>query len=413
MKIGFVGLGKLGYPVALAVESMGHEVMGFDVSLEVVESIKNKTWPHTEAGMPELMAQSKLKLGNMEEVIQWADIVFCAVQTPHEPEFEGSTPIPVERRDFNYSFIRLAVRGVAVKAERLKKQTTLVVISTCLPGTYDREIKPLLNEYIDYVYNPFFIAMGQVVGDFLNPEFVLLGQEGVGTPLIIENFYASIHKKPLLWTDIKTAEAIKVFYNSFITMKTVFANAVGEFAQKIGANFDDIFKSWELSTDRLISTKYLQAGMGDGGGCHPRDNIALSYLSTQIGMSHNIWEDLMSAREDHARFLADSLMNVAVNEGLPIIILGRSFKPETNIETGSPALLVSSLIDIPHKHVEDLQKLPIGIYLIGTKHARYADYQFPEGSLVIDPFRYIADQKGVAVIRIGDNIKTKDKTKNA
>lgn len=202
-----------------------------------------------------------------------------------------------------------------------------------------------------------------------------------------------------------TAEGIKVSYNTWITAKTVVANAWGELAHKTGMNFDDIKRAWDLSTKRLLSPKYTNAGVGDGGGCHPRDNIAMSWLADEVGMSHNLWEDLMAAREEHMAWLAREAADVAKKTGLPIVILGRSFKPETNIETGSPAILMANILqeetDRFVEHVEDEEHPMRAVYVIGTQHERYKDYRFPAGSVVIDPFRFIEPQEGVHLVSIG------------
>lgn len=411
MKIGFVGLGKLGLPVALAIESKGHEVVGYDINPDIKGYLNNHSIPFKEADIQPLLDTTKISLLDLDGVVAQSDIVFCAIQTPHEPEFEGAVRIPEQRKDFDYTYLVKAVSDIARIANKQKKHTTLVVISTCLPGTFKREIEPLLNEYIHYVYNPFFIAMGTVVHDFLNPEFVLIGLKKCFTDykeldpyFQLERFYKTLHTKEILQTDITTAEAIKVSYNTFITMKTVLANTWGELADKTGANVDDIFKAWSMSTNRLMSPKYLKSGVGDGGGCHPRDNIALSWLAEEVGLSHNIFEDLMKSREDHMAWLAHRAWYTANDKQMPLVVLGRSFKPETNIETGSPAVLMANILKeygTPFEHVEDIDTTTPCVFVIATQHERYKTYKFPAGSVVIDPFRYIDARDDITVIPIG------------
>lgn len=299
MNVGMVGMGKLGLPVALAIESRGHEVMGYDISHAVYDYLDQRQIPYEEAGLQPLLDAHKIKMTHtLGELVAQSDIIFVPVQTPHDPRYEGTTRIPDDRKDFDYNHLKGAIRAVADIAQELGKRSTLAVISTCLPGTYQREIKPELNKYVDYVYTPQFIAMGTVLEDYLNPEFNLIGIESEEEAADrLEAFYLTINDAPPVRTDITTAEGIKVSYNTWITAKTVIANAWGELADKTGMNFDDIKKAWDLSDKRLISTRYMNAGMSDGGGCHPRDNIAMSWLATEVGMSHNLWEDLMEARE--------------------------------------------------------------------------------------------------------------------
>ena len=184
--------------------------------------------------------------------------------------------------------------------------------------------------------------MGTVVTDYLNPEFVLCGAHDPDAAQHLTAFYATIHRKPLFWTDLRTAEGIKVFYNTFITAKIALANLYGEMAHKLQMNADDISDALSLATERLISPKYLRAGMGDGGGCHPRDDIALSFIARKIGLSFDLFTALMEARENHCEWLADLIEE---HRGpRPIAILGKAFKPETNISTGSSSLLLSSIL---------------------------------------------------------------------
>jgi UDPglucose 6-dehydrogenase len=403
-------MGKLGLPVALAIESRGFEVVGYDVRQEPYDYIESRQIPFKEEGLQPLLDRTNVSMvRTLGELVAKSDILFLPVQTPHGPEYEGSTRLPDERADFDYSFLKEAVTNIATISKELGKVTTLATISTCLPGTYEREIKPLLNENIEYVYTPQFIAMGTVLNDYLYPEFNLVGVESVSAADQLGLFYAKLNDAPTLQTDITTAEGIKVSYNTWITAKTVIANAWGEMAHKTGMNFDDILKAWKLADRRLISPRYMDSGVGDGGGCHPRDNIALSHIAEQVGMSHNIWEDLMESREAHMEWLADVVLHEAETWNLPVIVLGRSFKPETNIETGSPSILMVNILKergLFPQHHEDLEGLlQKAIYVIGTNHARYKEYKIPKGSIVVDPFRQQPDRNGVETIRIGGTIK--------
>lgn len=401
MRVGFVGCGKLGLPVALAAESKGHDVRGYDIDTRIAGYLAGVPYPHREQGMAALLSDTKMTMAPLGGLCQWADILFLAIQTPHDPRFEGDRPLPNDRADFNYDHLKACVAAVD---SHLVRPTVCVIISTVLPGTIDREIRPLMSENFKLVYEPLFIAMGTVVHDFLRPEFVLAAADTAWALRGLQEFYKLIHDQPIFLTDIRTAEGIKVFYNTFITAKTVLANLYGEMAELFGMNVDDIFKALSLGTDRLLSPKYLQAGMGDGGGCHPRDNIALSWLARQSEMSFDFFSALMQAREAHTNWMA-SLIDRHRGE-LPVFLLGRSFKPETDIETGSPAVLLSRILQvrgIAHESGDHIVPHVPGLYFIATRHPWFARYHFPAGSVVIDPFRYVPTQQdGVQVIRIGD-----------
>ncbi len=408
MKIGFVGLGKLGFPCVVAMASKGHDVMGYDVvEKNMTQDARqyHETGPDGEQEFNEWMKDFSISFGSMQDVVNHSDIIFVAVQTPHDPKYEGVTRLPGSRIDFDYSYLITALRDLS---KLIKETTTVVIISTVLPGTYVEELRPHMfpNKKVKICYNPFFIAMGTTVHDFLNPEFVLCGYEDNDSADLLQEFYLTIHNAPFCGMSIASAEATKVFYNTFISQKIVFANAVMEVCHKIkGCNVDDVQDALKLGKDRLISSAYMSGGMGDGGGCHPRDNIALSFLSRKLDLSHDIFEDVMMAREHQAEWLVDLMCEY----DLPKAIVGYSFKKGSNITTGSPALLVAAILK--ERGINTVLTDPFISYdliegshviLIGTKHTQFVNWTWPEGSVVIDPWRYIGDQPKVTVIRIGE-----------
>jgi UDPglucose 6-dehydrogenase len=139
-------------------------------------------------------------------------------------------------------------------------------------------------------------------------------------------------------TTIKTAELTKVAYNTFIGLKIAFGNTMMEICEKTGADVDDLVDALSLATERVISPAYLRGGMGDGGGCHPRDNIALSWLARELGLSYDLFEALMICRERQTEWLADLIPAGEVE------IQGKAYKPGTNLTVGSPALLMASML---------------------------------------------------------------------
>jgi len=410
MNIGFMGLGKLGLPSALAIESKGYSVVGYDPDPKVKETLETKTLPYKEEGAQELLSKTNIKIVSVPDLVSSSDIIFVPIQTPHDPRYEGVTRIPKERVDFHYGFLKDGIKELSGQIENLGKDKVVIIISTVLPGTIRREILPLIGSHTKLCYNPFFIAMGTTIPDFLNPEFVLFGVQSHAAATMAEIFYTTIHDKPFYKTSIENAELIKVAYNTYIGMKIAFVNTLMEICHKSpGCNVDEVTSALKLATDRLISTRYLDAGMGDGGGCHPRDNIALSWLSRELNLSYDWFESVMMAREKQTEFLADLIMEKNV-PGDTVYILGKSFKPETNITVGSPSILLKNILEergvnvIMYDHLIDKFDLPdfqTGVYFIGTKHEEFASFSFPCGSTVIDPWGYVADNKKVTIIRIG------------
>ena len=194
-------------------------------------------------------------------------------------------------------------------------------------------------------------------------------------------------------------------------MKIVFANTLMEICEATGANVDHVTDALAMATERLISPKYMKAGMGDGGGCHPRDNIAMSWLARKLGLSFDLFDAIMTARERQTAWLADLAIGRAKESGLPIVILGKAFKPETNLTVGSPSLLLqdllrgrgvhASLFDPLIDNESDRPSDP-AVYVIGTKHEAFASWTFPPRSVVIDPWRYIPASLDIEVMGLGN-----------
>jgi len=418
MNIGFMGLGKLGLPCALAVEMRGHKVVGYDPSPDVKKILDTKKLPYKEIWAQDYLDKTNIKIKTVEEVVKHSDIIFVPIQTPHGEKFEGTTRIPDEKEDFDYSYLIDGLTELDYELHKQKKEMTVIVISTVLPGTIRRDIKPLLSEYTKLCYNPFFIAMGTTMEDFLRPEIILFGVDDEKAAKKAKKFYRTINHAPFYETTIENAELIKVAYNTFIGTKIAYVNTLMEMCHHLpNTNVDEVMNALKMCNKRIISDKYLSGGMGDGGGCHPRDNIALSWLSDELGLKFNWFDNIMKQREVQTEWLADLIEKEA--NGLPITILGKSFKPQTNITTGSPSILLSNIlrerglsatmydpyIDEPFDDWQDMSEYD-GVpqcYFIGTKHEDFVNFPFDDESIIIDPWRYIPDKEGCKVIRIGDN----------
>jgi UDPglucose 6-dehydrogenase len=412
MKIGFLGLGKLGLPCALAIDSAGHDVCGFDLNPEVEKILTDKVLPYREEGADDLLKNHNIKYENISNVVKNSDIIFVPIQTPHSPRYEGVTRLPEDKVDFDYTWL---IEGMSTLSEEIEKNgedKVVIIISTVLPGTIRRDIKPLLGKHTKLCYNPFFIAMGTTIKDFTSPEFVLFGVDDADAYETAKKFYSTIHSKPVYKCTIEEAELIKVTYNTYITMKICLANTVMEVSHKLdNIDCDNVMKGLFLANERLMSPKYLIGGMGDGGGCHPRDNIALSWLSDKLDLSYNWYENLMLCRENQTDWLSDLI--IEYKQDLPIVILGKTFKKETNLTVGSPSILLKNILEERGYSVDmfdpyiDLQKNPPldipALFFIGTNHDLFIDYKFPKGSIVIDPWRFLDEQEDIKLISVGNS----------
>lgn len=399
MTVGMLGLGKLGLPVAVAI-GQRHQVVAYDVR---PEAMRPPQGPQREEGMLEAWATARVDFASLAELVARCELIFVAVQTPHEPLYEGVTRLPETRADFGYGYLRAAVAALDDEVRRLGRPRTVAIISTVLPGTMEKHVADLCGPLITLAYNPSFIAMGTTIRDFTDPEFVLLGGDPDGR---VEAFYRTITDAPVYRTGIENAELIKVSYNTFIGLKIAFANTVMEVCHKLpGCDVDAVTGALGLAHRRLISPSYLTGGMGDGGACHPRDNIALSWLARELDLSYDLFEATMVARERQAEWLVD----LVCRHDLPTAILGIAFKAGTDIITGSPAILCQRLLEergrTPVVYDERCGQTPRiegpHVFLVGARHPEHARFPFPPGSVVIDPWRYIPPQDGVEVIAVG------------
>jgi UDPglucose 6-dehydrogenase len=371
MKVGFIGVGKLGKDAAEVMQEAGHDILGYDV----------KTVHDTEIRM----------VASLKDVCKHGEIIFIAVPTPHHPDYDGSQPTShLEPKDFNYSIVKSILEEVN---QYTTKEQLVVLISTVLPGTIRREFIPLVKNY-RFIYNPYLIAMGTVKEDMVNPEMVIIGTEDgqvTGDANILIDFYNTF-VKPNTRYEIGTwddAEAIKIFYNTFISAKLSLVNMIMDVAEKNGnMNTDIVTGALERSTTRIMGPSYMKAGMGDGGACHPRDNIALRYISEKYELGYDLFEPIMTAREEQARNIAKRLMELHDVYELPIIILGESYKPGVPYIDGSYSKLVGYYLEnkLEYKELQYDKTDNSAVYLLGHRGV-YNDTEFSSGSIILDPWR--------------------------
>ena len=325
MKIGFIGLGKLGMPCAEEIAKKGHAVIGYDVDKSLDSDY--------------VIVEDTIK-----DVASEADIVFVAVPTPHDPNYDGKAPTAhLEPKDFQYDIV---IDCLQEANKYMNKKQMLVLISTVLPGTVRREFVPLITN-TRFVYNPYLIAMGTVAWDMVNPEMVMIGTEDgseTGDAKELRDFYDTCMENDTryvigTWDE---CECIKVFYNTFISTKIGLVNMIQDVAEKQGnINVDVVTTALAESTQRIMGPSYMKAGMGDGGSCHPRDNIALRYMAKKLDLGYDIFDAVMNAREVQAQNIALKLCDIAKEKELPILINGISYKPGVPYIDGSYALLVA------------------------------------------------------------------------
>ena len=366
----------------------------------------------------------------IDEVVNESEWIFIAVPTPHAEGYDGSVPSShMEPRDFGHDAVIDAINNVNRYARSSKK---VVLISTVLPGTTRKKFVPLLDPKHQFLYNPYLIAMGSVKWDMVNPEMVIIGTEdgnmtGVAGELI-DLYRTMMENDPRYeigtWDE---CESIKIFYNTFISAKVGLVNMVQDFAIRIGnINVDVVTNALSRSTMRIMGPKYMTAGMGDAGACHPRDNIALRWLAKEYNLGYDLFDTVMHAREIQAKNLANYLVHLSVmNDDMPIVIHGKAYKPDVEYCIGSystlvghyvemagkPVMYVDPLADNQDKVVKSVDKSAIFLWA----HNRKITYEYTgdqadtkpycdivPGSIIVDPWRKLESTAEVEVVHYGN-----------
>ena len=322
-KIAFIGLGKLGLPCAEVIAKKGHAVLGYDT--RKVES------------------DYVIVEDNIKDTVKDVDIVFVSVPTPHEPQYDGRYPTSdLPPKDFAYDI----VESVLTEANKhMNKNQLLVLISTVLPGTVRHRLWRLCGN-TRFVYNPYLIAMGTVAWDMVNPEMIMIGtHDGSKTgdaKQLVDLYETIVENNPRYeigtWDE---CECIKVFYNTFISAKIGLVNMIQDVAERQGnINVDVVTNALAHSDKRIMGPGYMKAGMGDGGACHPRDNIALRWLSEELRLEYDLFDSVMYAREIQAKNMAETILE----HGNRIMFTSNSYKPDVDYVDGSYSVLVQFFV---------------------------------------------------------------------
>ena len=401
-QVAMIGVGKLGQACA-EVMAESYPLVGYDVA------------PREPKNFP--------MVDSMKEAVEYADILFIAAPTPHDPSYDGRQPTHhLPNKDFDYSIVKSILSEVNQFANR---KQLVVLISAVLPGTVRRELEPLITN-ARFVYNPYLIAMGTGGWDFSNPEMVMIGTEDgseTGDARELINFY-----RPMMNNDPRyvvgtwdECECIKIFYNTFISAKLSLVNMIQDVAEKQGnINVDVVTDALKNSTRRIMGPSYMKAGMGYGGACHPRDNIALRWMSENLGLGYDIFDAIMQAREIQAQNLAEKLVRTGLES---VVIVGKAYKPHVEYVDGSYSLLVGHYVekfgvnvyyDDEYTGDKPPEDLGASAYLLAhdpeTTFLGCLDPDpdkqekdvFPEGSIIIDPWRKCPPINGCEVIHYGN-----------
>lgn len=345
MNLSVIGLGKLGAPLAAVFASKGYKVVGVDVLPTFVEAINAGRPPVNEPQLAELIAANRLRLSatlDFKEAIAQSDVTFMIVPTPTD-----------STGGFSLRFIFSAIDSIGPALRAKGRYHVVVITSTVMPGATQNEILPALEKAsglkcgVDFglCYNPEFIALGSVVRDMLNPDFILIGESDPKAGAILEQIYATSldNQPPISRMNFVNAELTKLSVNTFVTTKISYANMLAAMCEKLpGADVDVVTNA--IGQDTRIGKKYLKGALGYGGPCFPRDNVAFSTLARQVGAPALIAEATDNLNRQQAPRLAERVRAALPPKGT-VAILGLSYKPNTEvIEESSGVALAKELL---------------------------------------------------------------------
>ena len=333
-----VGLGKLGASMAAGIANGGHHVIGVDVSHRAVELVNSGHAPVQETGLDELVSRNRERIratDQHEDAILNSELTFVIVPTPSD-----------ERGAFSLQYAAFAFREIGKALAKKSGYHTVVLTSTVLPGATRYGLLPVLERYSGKVcgrdfgvcYSPEFVALGSVIRDFLNPDFLLIGEFDARSGEHLESCYREIvtNQAPARRMSLENAELTKISVNAYVTTKITFANMLAEMCHRIPGGDVDVV-SGALGMDTRIGKKYLTGGLGYGGPCFPRDNIALGFMATALGVPADL-----SVTTDHLnRSLSDrvaALFRQYIGPETTVAVLGLSYKPHSHVVEESAAL---------------------------------------------------------------------------
>lgn len=335
MKISIIGTGYVGLVTGVALSHIGHHVTCIDIDETKVEKMRKGISPIYEPGLEELMKEN-IQAGRLffttshEEGFKDVDVIYIAVGTPEKED--GSA---------NLMFVEQAVRDIAAN---ITKDVIVVTKSTVPVGT-NHYIKELLvslvpnNIHVEVVSNPEFLREGSSVYDTFHGDRIVIGADQEEAGKVIEE----INKPfgiPIFKTDIKSAEMIKYVSNAFLATKISFINEIANICEKLGADIESVAKG--MGMDKRIGSMFLNAGIGYGGSCFPKDTKALTQIAANIDHNFELLKAVIKVNNHQQRILMDKAKKrFGSLTGKKVVLLGLSFKPNTDDMREAASIIVS------------------------------------------------------------------------
>ena len=369
MKISVIGAGHVGLVTSACFADLGHDVICIDNDIKKIALIKRGEIPFFEPGLHDLVkhniARNRLRFStSIKEAMDQCEVTFIAVGTPTKESGEADLS---------------SVEKVAMEIAKNLRSYHLIVEKSTVPVETGAWVKKTIQINIrkskkidfDLASNPEFLREGAAIQDFMKPDRIVLGVENKRAEKILRSLYEPL-KAPIVVTDVNSAEIIKHASNSFLSAKISFINMVSQLCEKVGADIHKVAQG--MGYDRRIGPTFLNAGIGFGGFCFPKDLAAFIHIAQKSGVDFKILRAVLDVNEDQKKHFVDKVKHVLWNlEGKRIGALGLSFKPDTDDMRFSPAADIISALQRAGAEVQafDPEAIPAAKKLLkGLKYVK-------------------------------------------
>lgn len=342
--VSVVGLGKLGVCMAACFAYKGLPVVGVDINPGTVYFVNEGQPPIWEPGLEELMQASRGRLratSTYQEAINETDATFVVVPTPSEADGR-----------FSLKYVKSAAEKIGQALAEKSGYHLVVITSTVLPGSTGYGVLPVLEQAsgkrcpqdFGLCYSPQFISLGNVIKEFLNPDFALIGESDQRAGDELASIYQQLRDDapPIARMNFVNSEMTKIAVNTYVTMKITFANMLAAMCQELPGGDVDVVTS-ALGLDGRIGQRYLKGALGYGGPCFPRDNLALSFLARQLGQEATLAEATHAFNQTIVARLVDRIVS-CLPDGGTVAVLGLAYKPDTDVVEESQGLQIAQCL---------------------------------------------------------------------
>ncbi len=398
MNIAVIGSGYVGLVAGTCLSDLGNEVICVDVDEKKISLLNSGGVPIYEPGLEDMLKRNRAEgrivfTTDIKDAIQKSKAIFIAVGTP-----------PGKNHEADLSFVRAVAKSIG---EHMNDYKVIIDKSTVPVGTADmvaQVIKENQKEEIDFdvVSNPEFLREGEAIGDFTNPDRIVVGTASEKAKKVLEEIYKGIARvdKPILFTDVKSAEMIKYASNAMLATRISFMNEVAQLCEKVGADVKMVAKGMGL--DNRIGPRFLQAGAGYGGSCFPKDVNAFRETMKANGVNGLILEAVETVNHDQKRSLLPKIKELVPDlKDKKVAVWGLSFKPKTDDMREAPSLVV----------IDQLQKEGAHIVAFDPEAEETAKRIINDVSFAKTPYDALADADLLVIVTEWNEFRNLDKEK--